>query len=51
MFAAMLVGDTYHVDPTLTGSSALTSTVAMVIAEEVALMVCIMAATTAASSN
>ena len=51
MFAAMLVGDIYEVDQVMTGASAMSSTIAMVIAEELAVMVCIMAATTATTSH
>ena len=44
LFAAMLVGDIYEADQIVTRNSAMNSTIAMVIAEEVAMMVCIMAA-------
>ena len=51
MFAAMLVGDSYEADKVLIDNAAVSSTVAMIIAEEVAVMTCIMAATTAATTN
>ena len=51
MFAAMLVGDAYAEDSTLIRNSTINSTVAMVIAEEIALLMCIMICTTAANSS
>jgi len=52
MFAAMLVADEYDKDVNVTGSAALTGTLATIIAEQVALMmVVILAASAAASSN
>ena len=52
MFAAMIVADAYNADGAVTTNSAINSTVAMVIAEEVAIMICVMTATTiAATSN
>ncbi len=51
MFAAMLVGDFHCADNMLLNQSALSSTVAMVIAEEIAIMMCIMAATTSTTTN
>lgn len=50
MFSAMLVGDDYGARDNHLGSSAINSTVAMVIAEEIALMMCIIICTTTAST-
>ncbi|MCR5251771.1 MAG: DUF4003 domain-containing protein [Lachnospiraceae bacterium] len=51
LFSAMLVGDSYSMNGALMNSSALNSTVAMVIAEEVAIMMCIMICVTSSSSS
>lgn len=51
MFSAMLLGGSYAGNSPLMGSSAVNSTVAMVIAEEVALMICMMLCVTASNAS
>jgi len=51
MFAAMLVGDSYSADNAVLNSAAITSSVAAVIAEEVALMACITATAATSASH
>ncbi len=52
MFAAMLVGEVYSADSSLSSYSAINSSVAVIIAEEVALMACMcMMMTVAATTN
>ena len=51
MFASMLVGDAYNADQFLTGNTTMTSAVAMVVAEEIALMICLMASVTTSTTS
>ncbi len=51
LFAAMLAADVYSVDSNKVLNSAVNSTVAIIIAEEVALIMCMMMITVASSSN
>ena len=51
MFAAMIVADAYNADGAVTTYSAINSTVAMVIAEEVAIMICMMTVATVATTT
>ncbi|MBQ8951252.1 MAG: DUF4003 family protein [Eubacterium sp.] len=51
MFAAMLVGDSYSADASVITGTTIGSTVAMVIAEEVAIIMCLMIVMISASNN
>ncbi|MBO6165835.1 MAG: DUF4003 family protein [Eubacterium sp.] len=51
MFAAMLVGDAYSADSSILGNAALNSSIVAVIAEEVAMIACVVATTAASTSH